>query len=337
LGDREAAVTILVTGGGGFLGGALARRLVEEGSRVRSFSRGRYPAQVALGIEQIRGDLADGTAVLRACEAVDLVFHVGAKPGIWGPWRDYHRANVEGTRNVLRACRKLGIPRLVYTSSPSVVFDGRDMQGADESVPYPPRHKAAYPATKAEAERLVLEANRPSLATVALRPHLIWGPGDTHLVPGILKRGRKGRLKRIGTGDRLVDFTYIDNVVEAHLCAGRRLAADSPAAGRAYFISQAEPVPLWDFVDRVLACADLPPVRGSLSPRAAYAAGAVLEVVYRLLPLKGEPRMTRFLAEELSTAHWFDITAARRDLGYRPVVSMDEGFRRLRKWLGAKG
>ncbi len=312
------------------------RRLVEEGSSVRSFSRSHYPALEALGVERSRGDLADAAAVLRACEGVGLVFHVGAKAGIWGPWRDYYQANVVGTRNVLRACRELGISRLVYTSSPSVVFDGRDMEGADESAPYPPRHKASYPATKAEAERLVLGANDPGLATVALRPHLIWGPGDTHLVPGILKRGREGKLRRVGTADRLVDFTYIDNVVDAHLCAARRLAVGSPAAGHAYFISQGEPMPLWDFVDRVLECAGLSPVRGSLSPRAAYVAGAILEAVYRLLPLRGEPRMTRFLAEELSTAHWFDISAARRDLGYEIRVSMEEGFRRLREEIGGR-
>lgn len=321
---------ILVTGAGGFLGGAVARRLVERGDTVRSFSRGNYPHLGRLGIEQQRGDLSDSAAVLKACRGIELVIHVAAKAGIWGRRRDFYQTNVVGTRNVVDACRRSGIGRLIYTSSPSVVFDGRDMEGADETVPYPPHYRAAYPSTKAEAERLVLSANDPSLATVSLRPHLIWGPGDTNLVPGILARGRTGGLRRIGREQKLVDFTYIDNAAEAHVCAADRLSAASPAAGRAYFISQAEPVPIWDFLNRVLDCAGVPKVERSVPPSVAYAVGAALEVLYRILPVSGEPRLTRFLVEELSTAHWFDISASRRDLGYAPTVTMEEGFRRLK-------
>ncbi len=321
---------VLVTGAGGFLGSAIAHRLIERGDSVRSFSRGFHPALDALGIEQCRGDLADAQAVHEACRGVDLVYHVAAKAGIWGRHRDFYEANVVGTRNVLEACRLAGIARLVYTSSPSVVFDGTDMEGVDESVPYPAHYRASYPETKATAERLVLEANGADFATVSLRPHLIWGPGDTNLIPGILARGRNGALRRIGHSEKRVDFTYIDNAAEAHLCAADRLAPGAPAAGRAYFISQAEPVPLWDFINRVLDCAGLPPVERSVPRSIAYASGAFLEIAYRLLPVSGEPRLTRFLVEELSTAHWFDITAARRDFGYDPVVGMEEGFRRLR-------
>lgn len=324
---------VLVTGAGGFLGKAIAHRLIELGDSVRSFSRGFYPVLDELGIEQCRGDLADAQAVHEACRGVDLVFHVAAKAGIWGRHRDFYEANVVGTRNVLEACRLAGIARLVYTSSPSVVFDGTDMEGVDESVPYPAHYRASYPETKAMAEQFVLEANGADLATVSLRPHLIWGPGDTNLIPGILARGRKGALRRIGHSEKRVDFTYIDNAAQAHLCAADRLAPGAPAAGRAYFISQAEPVPLWDFINRVLDCAGLPPVEGSVPRSIAYASGAFLEIVYRLLPVSGEPRLTRFLVEELSTAHWFDITAAQRDLGYDPVVDMEEGFRRLRASL----
>lgn len=320
---------VLVTGGGGFLGGAIARKLVERGLQVRSFSRGEYPELTALGVESHRGDLGDARAVDAACVGVDAVFHAGAKAGFWGPEAEFRRANVDGTRHVIEACRRHAIPRLVYTSSPSVVFGGSDIEGADESLPYPGRYDAAYPRTKAEAERLVLEANGLDLATVALRPHLIWGPGDNHLVPRIVARARAGRLRRISGPPKLVDSTYIDNAVDAHLAAFDRLSTRSACAGRVYFIAQGEPVPLWDLIDRIVAAAGAPPVTKSVSPKAAYAAGCVLEAVYRVFGLDGEPRMTRFLAHQLSTAHWFDLTAAKRDLGYEPKVSLEEGLRRL--------
>ena len=327
----------LVTGGGGFLGGAIVKGLLEGGHQVRSYSRGVYPTLEKLGVEALQGDLAEATRVQEACRECDVVFHVAAKAGVWGNYKDYHQANVAGTRNVIEACRQQGISRLVYTSSPSVIFDGKDMEGVDERVPYPKRYRAAYPQTKAVAERLVLEANDATLGTVALRPHLIWGPGDTHLIPGIVARGRTGRLRRIGSVPKLMDFTYIKDAAAAHLLAADRLSPGSPASGKAFFISQGQPISLWDFMDRVLEAAGLPAVTGHVSPSLAYAAGWLLEGLHRLLPLKGEPPITRFLAEELATAHWFDISAARRDLGYEPRVSMGEGFRRVREWLQHPG
>jgi len=239
-----------VTGGGGFLGGAIVRRLLAKGFQVRSFSRGSYPELQKLGVEGMSGDLADSKATKAACEGCEIVFHVAAKAGIWGTFQEYYSANVEGTMNILAACDFNGIRKLVFTSSPSVVFDGKDLEGVDESAGYPRSYKAAYPETKAVAERAVLSQNGESLATVALRPHLIWGPGDTHLVPGIIKRGKRGGLKRIGSENKLVDFTYIDDAAEAHLLAAERLEIGSPVAGRAFFISQGEPLPLWDFIDQ---------------------------------------------------------------------------------------
>jgi 2-alkyl-3-oxoalkanoate reductase len=319
----------LVTGGGGFLGSAIVRRLSARGDRVRSLSRNHYPALEALGVEQHRGDVADVSAVLTATEGCEGVFHVAAKAGLGGRFDDYYRPNVLGTQNVLVACRFHGVRRLVYTSSPSVVFDGRDMEGIDESAPYPDFFEAHYPHTKALAEQLVLQANGPELATVALRPHLIWGPGDNHLIPRLLARARAGRLRRIGRANKLIDSIYIDNAAEAHLLAADRLDPGSPVAGRAYFITQGEPVPLWDLVNRILRAAGLDPVTRSVPFRLAYAAGWFFEALYGLLRLRSEPPMTRFLARELATAHWFKIDAARHDLGYEPKVTLDEGLRRL--------
>jgi nucleoside-diphosphate-sugar epimerase len=330
LGDEDVeGMKVLVTGGGGFLGGAIVRRLVERGDDVRSYSRGTYPALDALDVDQIHGDLRDPVTLEVAARGCELVFHVAAKAGVWGPWREYHETNHVGTLNVLAACRKVGISKLVFTSSPSVTFAGGDQNGVNESEPYPAKFLAHYPRTKAMAEEAVLKANGPGLATVALRPHLIWGPGDPHLVPRLIERARRGQLKRIGAETKLVDTTYIDNAAAAHLLAADRLTEGSPVAGKAYFISQGEPEPLWDFINKVLAAAGLPPVTKSVPADVAYAAGAVCEGIWRLFRLRGEPPMTRFVARQLSTAHWFDLTAAKRDLGYAPEVSTVEGLRRL--------
>ena len=322
-------MTSLVTGGGGFLGSAIVRLLVERGDSVRSFSRSRYPHLAELNVEQIAGDLADVAAVENAIDGCDTVYHVAAKAGFWGCYRDYYAANVTGTQAVLSACRKRGVRRLVYTSSPSVVYNGGDMEGVDESAPYPKKFEAPYPHTKAIAERLVLEANGPDLSTVALRPHLIWGPGDPHLIPRLIARARAGKLRRVGRVAKKVDTIYVDNAALAHLLAGERLAPDSVVAGKAYFLSQGEPIFLWDFINRILEGAKLPPVERTISFRTAWCAGSLLEIVYRTCGLSGEPPMTRFVARQLASAHWFDISAARRDLGYEPVVSTEEGLRRL--------
>jgi nucleoside-diphosphate-sugar epimerase len=319
----------LVTGGGGFLGGAIVRLLRERGDAVRSFARGNYPGLAALGVGQVQGDLADREAVLRAAAGCDVVFHVAAKAGVWGSYADYYRANVTGTENVLAACRAHGIDRLVHTSSPSVVFTGEDVEGGNETLPYPAHFEAHYPRTKAQAERLVLAANDTNLATVALRPHLIWGPGDNHLVPRIIARGKAGRLRRIGNRPCLVDTVHVDNAAQAHILAADRLAPGSSIAGKTYFISNGEPLPLWEMVNRILAAAGLPPVTRTVSPGVARAAGILCEALWAVFPLPGEPPMTRFLARELATAHWFDISAARRDLDYRPEISIDEGLARL--------
>ncbi len=327
----------LVTGGGGFLGLAIARKLVARGDRVRSLARGDYPMLRAEGIATIRGDIADRSTVIEAARGCDVVFHVAAKAGVWGPYAEYHRANVEGTRAVIAACRATGVGCLVYTSSPSVIAPPRgNIEGGDESLAYPDRYVTAYPRTKAEAERMVLAANSPDLRTVSLRPHLIWGPGDNHLIPRIIARARAGKLRRVGDGTNRVDSIYVENAADAHLLAADRLLASgfaSAPSGRAYFISQNEPRPLWELVNGILRAAGLPPVTRAVSPGVAHVAGAALEVVHRVLRLPGEPVMTRFVAHQLAAAHWFDTTAATRDLGYVPAVSIDEGLGRLERWF----
>jgi 2-alkyl-3-oxoalkanoate reductase len=327
----------LVTGGGGFLGLAVVRRLRARGDEVRSFSRGRYPVLEALGVEQHQGDLADAAAVGRAVAGCDVVVHAAAKAGVWGPSGDYHRVNVEGTRNVLAACKRYGVRRLVYTSTPSVVFTGRDLEGVDESVPYAGHFHAAYPKTKRIAEEEVLAHNGPDMATAALRPHLIWGPGDPHLIPRLLARARAGKLRIVGAGGNRVDPVYVDNAADAHVLAADRLAPGAPAAGRAFFISNGEPAVLWEFINRILAAAGLPPVKRRVPAGLAYAAGWFFETAHRALRLSGEPRITRFVARELATSHWFDLAAARRDLGYEPRVSTDEGLARLAEWFRDTG
>lgn len=322
---------VLVTGGGGFLGGAIVRLLQQRGDDVRSFSRSVYAELESLGVEQIQGDISDQHAVEQAVKGMDLVFHVAAKPGIWGDYSEYYQINVTGTGNVISACFKHRVARLVYTSSPSVVFNGTDMEGVDESAPYPARFHTHYPKTKALAEQLVVDAAGKGLLTIILRPHLIWGPRDNHLVPRIIKRAK--RLVRVGNGRNLVDTIFIDNAAEAHVAAADRLEINPGLSGKIYFISQDEPIPAWDIINGILKAAGLEPVRRSIPHKMAWLIGALLECVYKIFNLKGEPQMTRFLADELAKAHWFDISAAKKDLGYAPRISTAEGLRRLQHWL----
>ena len=325
---------ILVTGGGGFLGKAIITLLVKKKYHVRSFSRNRYPELSSMGIEQIQGDICNKTEIEHALRGVDLVFHTAAKAGIWGNYSDYYKTNVIGTQNVIAGCIKHNISGLIYTSSPSVVFNGTDMEGVNESVPYPATYYAHYPKTKAIAEQNVIKAANEGLMTIILRPHLIWGPRDKHFVPRIISRAKN--LIRVGNGKNLVDTVYIDNAADAHILAADGLGKNPKLSGNIYFISQGDPVPLWDMINHILKAAGLAPVRQSMSHRIAWLIGWLLEIVYSVFHISGEPRMTRFLADELAKAHWFDISAAEKDLGYTPRVSIKEGLRRLESWLRNK-
>lgn len=325
----------LVTGGGGFLGGALARKLRERGDDVSVFGRGSYPELEAIGIDVYRGDVVDAESVRDAVDGADVVFHVAAKVGLWGDPREYDEVNIEGTKNVVAACLAAGVDRLVFTSSPSVVFHGGDVEGVDESAPYPAAFDSDYSRTKAKAEEIVLSANHDRLATVALRPHLVWGPGDRHLLPRIVGRARSGRLFKIGDEDKKIDTLFIEDAVEAHVLAAVQLSPLSDIAGRAYFLSAGDPRPVWEVIDRLLKAAGLGPVKTSIPKGAAMAAAAACEKTWRALGKRSEPPLTRFLVSQLTTAHWFDISAAKRDLGWAPRVGFEDGMERLAHWIRA--
>jgi nucleoside-diphosphate-sugar epimerase len=330
---------VLVTGGAGFLGGGLCRGLLARGDTPISFQRRHSAALEALGVEQRLGDLADAAAVQRAFEGVDAVLHNAAKAGQWGSRESYFSANVTGTDNVIAACRARGITRLVYTSTPSVTHSGRTpVEGGNETnTPYGEHFKAWYPASKKIAEQRLLAANDGKLATVALRPRLIWGPGDTQLLPRLVDRAVAGRLRFVGDGENRMDTTFIENAVDAHLRALDALQPAAACAGRAYFISNGEPLSAREIVNDLLRAADAPEVDKTIPFAAAYAAGAALELAWRMLRLDGEPPMTRFLAEQLSTPHWYDISAAERDFGYRPRVSVAEGLAQTAAWWRREG
>jgi nucleoside-diphosphate-sugar epimerase len=332
--NDSARGPVLVTGGTGFLGRAIVDRLLSQGRPVAVAGRTPAPDLEARGVRFIRVALEDPAGVREACRGMQAVFHVAARVGVWGRRADFFRANVLGTRAVIDGCRIHGVGRLIHTSTPSVVYNGRDLCGADESLPLTTRCPSPYPLTKAAAEAEVLAAHGQALRTVALRPHLIWGPGDPHLVPRLLARARAGRLRIVGEGTNRVDMVHIENAADAHIAAERSLAGDAPAAGgKAYFITNGEPVILWEWINGLLAAFGMAPVTRRLSLRAATAIGCACEAAWSLLPLASEPPMTRFVAAELAKDHWFNISAARRDLGYAPRVSMERGTSDLVRML----
>ena len=324
----------LVTGGGGFLGRFIIEKLLAEKIAVRSFSRGKYPELKQLGCEIIQGDLRNQSALNQACHGVDIVFHVAALAGVWGKRQDFFSINVEGTRNLIQACEQEKVSRLVYTSSPSVVFAMSDLEGANETLPYPQKFYAHYPESKAIAEKLVLEANaKNSLATCSLRPHLIWGPRDTHIIPMLINRTREGKLVQIGQGKNKVDVSYVENSADAHVQAALKLKPDSPVAGQAYFIGDDFPVNLWEWVNALLTLLQLPGVKRKIPYRSAYILGYFMENLYTLFPKLGEPRVTRFLACQFAKSHYFDHGKAKRDFGYHPKISNEEGLKRTVDWF----
>lgn len=322
---------ILVTGCGGFLGAEIVHQLLQRGDQVIGVSRSEYPDLVSQGMEHRRGDLADHSFVRSAIDGVDAVVHTAAVAGVWGDWNLYYRNNVLATELVVSACRQHGIANLVFTSSPSVTFSGNHQRGVNESEPYPDRWLCHYPHTKALAEQHVLKSHVPrEFNTLALRPHLVWGENDPHLLPRLLDRARLGRLAIVGNGSNQVDTVHVTNAAGAHLDALDALQRDpASAGGRAYFIAQDEPVNCWTWIRQICELGGVAPPQKKIAFPIAYGIGAALESVYRVLGRADEPPMTRFVAAQLARDHYFDITAAQERLGYRVRISMRQGLERL--------
>ncbi len=310
---------VLVTGGYGFLGQAIVRRLLDRGWQVRILSR-KQPVQSAHPlVEFFPGDISERTVVEAAVQSSDYVFHVAAKAGVWGPAAEYEKINVTGTENIVRACQRFGVQALVHTSTPSVVFSGESFRGADESLPYGKNWLGAYAPTKARAEQAVLQAAHANLRACALRPHLIWGPGDPHLIPRLLTSARQDRLRIIGSGENQVDVTHVETAATAHLHALDALLAGR-ANGKAYFISQGEPVRLWDFINTLLKGAGAPVIHKKIPLPLAYSMASCLEIIWRCTRAQSEPPLTRFVAVELAKDHWFNVSASQRDLNLPPAL-----------------
>jgi nucleoside-diphosphate-sugar epimerase len=331
-------VKVLVTGCGGFLGSEIVRQLLDRGDQVVGISRGEYPDLVSRGMQHVRGDLTDESFTRESIAAVDAVVHTAAVAGVWGPWNHYYSINKLATDHVIAACKANHIKNLVFSSSPSVTFSGEHQRGVDETEPYASRWLCHYPHTKALAEQAVLQSHDPGhFHTLALRPHLIWGEDDPHLLPRVLDRARSGRLRIVGDGKNQLDTVHVVNAAGAHVDAVDALMrAPELAGGRPYFIAQDEPVDCWHWIGEICEIGGVDPPRKRISYRAAYAIGGMLEAGYRITGRVSEPPMTRFVAAQLARDHYFDIDAARKRLGYRVRVPMKEGLDRLRSAWSAR-
>jgi nucleoside-diphosphate-sugar epimerase len=316
-------VIVLVTGASGLLGRAVAASVLAAGHEVRTLQRS--PSRVD-GATDVLGSVTDATSVDRASAGVDAIVHLAAKVSLAGQPAEFEAVNVGGTLRLLRAAAEQGVGRFVYVSSPSVAHAGSSIVGDDAEPADPVRARGDYARTKATAELMALAADSPTLAVVAVRPHLVWGPGDTQLVARIVERASQGRLPLLGKGAALIDSTYIDNAASGIVAALERAPH---VHGNSYVITNGEPRPVAELLDGMCRAAGVPTPRWSVPAGLARAAGSVIEAVWRVRPGVDEPPMTRFLAEQLSTAHWFDQRRTRADLQWEPAVTLDEGFRRL--------
>jgi nucleoside-diphosphate-sugar epimerase len=322
---------VLVTGGTSLLARRTAEALVARGDDVVLLQRNASPTD----IEQVLGDVRDADLVLRAVDGCDAVIHAAAKVGVVGAWEDYRSINVDGTANVIAAARQHGVSRVVHVSTPSVAHAGHSLVGAPASPAVTGRTDAHYAESKAIAERLALGAASDALPLVAVRPHLVWGPGDTQLVGRIVDRARTGRLALVGGGTALIDTTYIDNAASALVAALDAAVPGAACIGRAYVIANGEPRPIRELIEGILRAAGVQVTPRNVPLRAATLAGSVVERLWPLRHPDVEPPLTRFLAEQLGTAHWFDPRPARDDLAWTPTVTIDQGLEHLTAWFAA--
>lgn len=320
---------ILVTGGGGFLGTAICKLLQSKGYEVFNFSRNEYTHLSNLGIKTKIGNLTERESIKSALENIDAIFHVAAIAGVWGKYEDFYKTNTLGTQNIVDTAKELGIKYFIYTSTPSVVFGKDDIHNGDETIDYPEKYLTSYAYTKHLAEKYVFKSCDENFNAVALRPHLIWGPGDPHILPRLIEKARAGRLKIVGEGSNLVDIIYVDNAASAHVKAFEKLIKDCSISKNAYFIGQEAPVNLWDFISKMISLAGEEVPSSTISFKAAYCIGYVLEKIYSLLGiLKPEPPMTRFVATQLAKSHYFSHKKAIKDFDYSVDITIDEGLKR---------
>lgn len=323
---------ILITGGGGFLGTYIVKELLKNPSYlITNFSRHSYAHLEELGVPTIKGDLRNKSDIQKAlAQGFEAIFHVAALAGVWGKFQDYYEINYLGTKNLLEVAKEKGIKKFIYTSTPSVVFNQEDLLGVDETYPYATKFLNPYAQTKTLAEKLVLSMNDgEDFLTCAIRPHLIWGPGDPHIIPRILQKGKEAKLRIVGDGENLVDIIYVENAALAHVQAFQKLSPHSAVCGQAYFVGQERPVKLWSFINHILTLNKLNPVTKNMDVKAAYILGFCLEKLFQFLGInKPEPPMTRFVALNLGKSHYFSHAKAKQDFGYYPMISIEEGLKK---------
>ncbi|OUR97174.1 hypothetical protein A9Q84_12675 [Halobacteriovorax marinus] len=323
-------MNILVTGAGGFLGLYIAEQLIAKGHKVFNFSRRDYRELAELGIETRIGDLNDPKSIENALNDIEVVFHVAGKVAMWGKWEDFYQTNTVGTKNLVDACKRSGISKFIYTSTPSVVFGIDDIIEGNEEIPYPKESLSMYAKSKMLAEKYVLENHTQNFLTCALRPHLIFGPRDKNIIPRLIEARRKGKLKVIGDGDNLVDVIYVENAAKAHIQAFEKLSLDSNMSGEAYFIAQEKPVNLWDFINTVLERNGERKIEKSISVKKAYLIGTIIEFILRTLRVWNvHPPMSRFVALQLGKSHYFSHKKAEKDFAYHPDISTEEALDRI--------
>lgn len=321
--------TVFITGGGGFLGRYIIEQLISLNcKKIISYGRSQQPELVEMGVEVICGDISNSELLSNNSKGVDILFHTAAKAGIWGKYKEFYNTNVEGTKSVIVACQKNKIPILINTSSPSVVSTDHDIKGENENLPYPDNYLAYYPETKAEAEQIVANSANSHLRTISLRPHLIWGPRDPHILPRIFAKAAQKRLIQIGDGENIVDLTYVENAAFAHIKAAESLIDSDRASGNKYFISDDNPLSLWEWINDRLKDMEFSTIKKNISYRKAKNIGAIFEFIFKLLNISSEPPVTRFVAAQMAFSHYFDISAAKNDLKYSPMIDNSEAIKK---------